>query len=371
MLPAAPPAGPLVPHRAGAHVLCVTTWPEPTLDEKVRYLATPDSYAERPSRVELIRTHMACVFLTDRYAYKLKKPIRTPYVDHVGLDARLHACREEVRLNRRLAPDVYLGVVALTVDTSGCLRLGGEGTPVDWLVHMVRLAADSMLDVQLRAGTVDRRALGALGGLLARFYRGAPRAEWSPSEYAASLECDVMRSREELGRRRYGLSRARVDEITAAQLAFARAERGRFEARAAQGYVVEAHGDLRPEHISLGPEPVIIDCLEFSRELRLLDAASELAFLMLECDRLGGGWAGRAIFEAYARERGDDPPADLVAFYEGQHALVRAKLAAFHLDDPSVGDPPRWIERARSYLELAARHAGGGHFDGREATAGP
>lgn len=335
----------------------MTTRAEPTLDEKIRCLTRPDFYAERPEKVELVRTHMACVFLTDRFAYKLKKPIRTRYVDHVGVDARLEACREEVRLNRRLAPELYLGVLPLTLDARGGLALAGEGEAVDWLVHMLRLPADCMLDVQLRAGAVDGAGLAALGRVLARFYKAAPRAEWSPREYCLRLERDVRRSREELGRRAYGLSRAKIDEVTRAQLSFLVAERARFEARAAEGRVVEAHGDLRPEHICLAPEPLIIDCLEFSRELRLLDAASELAFLSLECARLGGEWVGPAIVEAYARATADEPSADLVAFYEAQHAMIRAKLAAFHLDDPDVQDRPKWRARAREYVELARAYA--------------
>jgi uncharacterized protein len=333
----------------------MTSGSAPTLDEKVHHLASPSAYPDRTTRVTCVRTHMACVFLTDRFAYKLKKPIRSDYVDYVDIAARLGACRAEVRLNRRLAPDVYLGILPLAVDTRRRLVLGGRGEVVDWLVHMHRLPEEQMLERRLSRGVViEKRELEALGLRLARFYQSAPRAEWSPPEYVERLAADARRARAELGRPRYRLSTAILDEVTEAQLGYLRSARRQVEARAAAGHVVDAHGDLRPEHVCLAPEPRVIDCLEFDRELRLLDWAAELAFLRLECDRLGGVWAGRAVFDACAGALGDEPPRELMAFYTSQHAMVRAKLAAFHIDDSSIADRARFERRASDYLDLAA-----------------
>jgi aminoglycoside phosphotransferase family enzyme len=126
-----------------------------------------------------------------------------------------------------------------------------------------------------------------------------------------------------------------------------------FERRVAERRLVEGHGDLRPEHVCLAPEPVIIDCLEFSRELRLLDPADELAFLALECERLGAPAVGSWFLAAYTEVTGDAPPPLLLRFHRTYRALRRAKLAVWHLEDPAVREPARWTARARRYLELA------------------
>jgi aminoglycoside phosphotransferase family enzyme len=132
-----------------------------------------------------------------------------------------------------------------------------------------------------------------------------------------------------------------------AQEAWLTAEADLLKLRARR--VVDAHGDLRPEHICLEQEPVVIDCLEFDRSLRLLDPASELCFLALECQRLGMGWIGRHLLDAYVDLTGDNVPATLMGFYQSYHALVRAAVAAWHLDD-CPEDTSRWQERAGWYL---------------------
>jgi aminoglycoside phosphotransferase family enzyme len=132
---------------------------------------------------------------------------------------------------------------------------------------------------------------------------------------------------------------------------------GLFDARVRDGRMVEGHGDLRPEHICLLREPKIIDCLEFSREFRILDIADELAFLALECERLGAPSFARVIFDTYARNTGDAPPQALVHFHCSLRALMRAKISLWHLDEPGFRDGRKWMALARTYLALAAAHA--------------
>ncbi|MDH4065134.1 MAG: hypothetical protein OEW19_12095, partial [Acidobacteriota bacterium] len=127
-----------------------------------------------------------------------------------------------------------------------------------------------------------------------------------------------------------------------------------FDARVAAGHIVEGHGDLRPEHIWLDPEPAVLDCVEFDRPLRLMDPADELAFLALECERLGAPEVGGWFLDTYVEATGDAPPVSLLKFYRVYRSLRRATIAARHLDDPAVKDAGRFLERARRYLELAA-----------------
>lgn len=328
------------------------------ISEKVAHLRRRESYPPPTRRVEVKETHMSWVFLTETHAYKLKKPARHSYVDYSSVAARRRTCEEEVRLNRRLAPSVYEGIVPLVASERGGLQLGdGSGEIVDWLVKMRRLPEDRMLDRAMALGTVTTEDIRHVSAILAHFYRTAPVAALSGGDYRNHLAAEVAATRQELVRPEYRLSPTLIERSASAQVRALEREPAMFDQRVEAGRVVEAHGDLRPEHICLESRPVIIDCLEFNRDLRVLDAASELAFLWLECTRLGHAEMGRDIFQACSRALGDRPPAALIDFYRGWHACVRAKVAVWHLKDHAVDHAERWIERARHYLQLATDDA--------------
>ncbi len=131
-----------------------------------------------------------------------------------------------------------------------------------------------------------------------------------------------------------------------------------FEQRIRRGRVVEGHGDLRPEHVYLGPNTAVIDCLTFDRELRIVDWADELAFLAMECEMLGSPETGAVILEECFTVLDDRPPPALIRFYKAHRALLRARLSILHLDDAQTRDPAKWRARAAAYLHLAESHAG-------------
>jgi aminoglycoside phosphotransferase family enzyme len=323
---------------------------EPGLSEKVAFLSEPTAYVPQPQRVERKETHMSWVFLTDRHAWKLKKPVRYDFLDFSTVEARKRNCELEVTLNRRLAPDVYLGAVPLVLDRQARMRLGGKGSVIDWLVQMRRLPQHRMLDAAIAAHAVGAADLDKVGKLLARFYQRARRIPLTPREYVARLEAAGRESARELQCPEHRLPREWIESLYERHSALLRRAAAQLCDRARRGKLVDAHGDLRPEHICLEATPVIIDCLEFNPEFRALDTVSELSFLWLECERLGAPWVGEAIFQTYCQETGDHPPRALVDFYKLQHALVRAKIAVWHLRDPGPGDAPKWIARAKEYL---------------------
>lgn len=328
------------------------------LEDKVAFLSSPGAYPERPSDVELIETHMAWVFLTDHHVYKLKKPVKTPVLDFSTLDRRRVDCREEVRLNRRLAPDVYVGVVPVVASPDGSLCIGPRdasdevGEVVDWLVHMRRLPADRMLDALIREGALREADLCRFADHIARFYRDAPAVGVAPGDYHDRYYSDVAANYAALREAKYGLPEDLVERAMTSQLDFLVRERALVESRSR--HVIEAHGDLRPEHVCLVlPEPVVIDCLEFDRSLRLLDPVDELAFLSMECARLGARSVKRVLLDAYASATGDSPPEQLVRFYTACRATLRAKLCVWHLDDDDARVATIWVPRAVDYLQLA------------------
>jgi aminoglycoside phosphotransferase family enzyme len=327
----------------------------PSLRDKVDFLSRRDTYAPEPDTVERVETHMSWVFLTDRFAYKLKKPIRYDVLDFSTRHRRLRSCQRELLLNRRLAPDVYLDVVPLTVEADGRFRLGGPGPAADWLVKMRRLPADRMLDRRIAAGTITRPEVEPAAALLAAFYARAVRARIDATGYLRHLRRSVRADREELVKETYGLPAGDIARVADAQLRYVRRARSTLEGRVSSGRVVEGHGDLRPEHLCLTDPPAVIDCLEFSRDLRMLDPLDELTFLGLECERLGAPEVGQWFMDAYLRATRDEAPAELIGFYLRLRALRRAKVAVWHLRDDGIrlDDADKWIGRAKWYLRAA------------------
>lgn len=324
---------------------------------KVDFLSRSRAYDSVPAQVDVVETHMSWVFLTDRVVYKLKKPIRFERLDFRTLEARRRNCEAEVRLNRRFAPAVYLGVVPLTFACSEGLRLDGTGATVDWLVKMRRLPRELMLDSALAAGEVPRGPLTNVGLLLARFYRDARPVATGTAAYRRRFAAGIADNRRQLLEPIYDLPAEPIAR-TCDSLARVVASRGEWlDQRAEARHVVEAHGDLRPEHICLGDPPEIIDCLEFNRELRLLDPVDELSYLALECERLGDSTVGRIVLNLYREVTGDAPAEELIAFYKSYRACLRAKIAIWHLRDATPREPARWPALARAYLGLAGAYA--------------
>ena len=174
----------------------------------------------------------------------------------------------------------------------------------------------------------------------------------SAGEYRERLERGVCADLRELGDPAWRLPRALVEPIASRQLEALDRDAALFDERVRLGRIVEGHGDLRPEHVYLEPKPVVIDCLEFDRDLRLLDPIDELAFLALECERLGAAEIGASLLRGYTRSSGDRPDPKLVRFYRHYRAYRRARIAVWRLRDPAA-DTDRWRRRALYYLNIA------------------
>lgn len=323
---------------------------------KLAFLRQPGAYPERPGQVIAIETHMSWVFLTERHAYKLKKPVRWEFLDFGTIAARRRDCEAELRLNRRLAADVYLEVVPLTAE-AGRLALGGRGAVADWLVKMRRLPRERMLDSLIARGGMRPADLQPVIALLARFYAAAGAVRDDAEGFPHRLRMSAQANAAALAAHPHRLPAARIGAILAAQTALLEREPELFRQRVRDGRIVEGHGDLRPEHVCLEAVPVIIDCLEFNRDFRILDCADELAFLALECEQLGSGVLAEAIFDLYGEASGDRPPQRLVDFYKSCRACLRAKLALWHLRDGEAVAADGWVALARGYLALAEKYA--------------
>lgn len=321
-----------------------------SIGEKVAFLSA------MPGVVQVIETHMAFVFLTDVFAFKLKKPVSFGYFDHRTLTARATACTEELRLNRALAGDVYLGTVPL-VQSGKHLALGGEGPVVDWLVHMRRLPADRMLDALIlhRQASPTVAEVAVLAALLARFYRQQQMSPPPAGCYFAHLQREQAVNSENL----HQMERF-LPDIPLAQVTTGLEDRiarmvPEISAREAAGLVVEGHGDLRPEHVCLTDPPVIFDRVEAARELRVIDVCDEVGYLAAECTLLGRTDIGEGLLRGLTEVGFAPPSSALQTAYAMFRLTTRARLALDHLRDPAPHDPTKWPVRARAYLTEALR----------------
>jgi aminoglycoside phosphotransferase family enzyme len=336
----------------------------PSHESTLQFLRSPQAHAAaaaaadgRMLPVDAIETHMSWVFLVGDQALKLKKPVRSPVLDFSTPTAREAQCREEVRLNSRLAPGVYHGLMALLWHDGRFwlmpeAQLTDRRDVVDWLVWMRRLPAERMLDRAIAAGWVQPTDIDALVAVLAAFYRSATPVAPDPDASLAQF-----RHEHAINRALLLQPQLRVDGAADALERFAQAlqrHRPLLRRRSTDMRIVDGHGDLRPEHVCLLAVPVVIDCLEFNASLRQVDPFDELSFLALECALAGAPWIGPRLIEGVATALGDAPPTALLQLYTASRALLRARLSAAHLLDARPRTPQRWLPQAQRYVAAAA-----------------
>ena len=325
----------------------------------------PEFYPDSPGRVELKQTHISYVFIAGDFVYKVKKPVYFPFLDCMRLANRFRFCRDEVRLNARLSPRVYLEVFPI-FKRGDSFVLGSEvhtehHNAVEYAVKMRRLPEDQMLDALLAAGRVDNRAIRAIAGRIAEFHANAPSTHgWNYGSAAAIWRSVVEDIAQDEAFIDVTLSKDQFNTIDSFCRSFITAHWQPINDRAHGRRVRERHGDLRAEHICLlGDEIDVIDCLEFSERLRYGDVASEIAFLAMDLDRLGAPLLGDELVEAYAEAAGDEDLAMFVPFYKCYRACVRGKVESLRSVEREIAPAER--DRARQlgsqYFELATRYA--------------
>lgn len=330
----------------------------PSERDKIAFLSSPDNYPEPTASVTVVETHHAWIFLTDRYAWKMKKTFRHGRVEYSSLAARRHLCNEEYRLNLPLAPLTYLGVVPLRIDEDRGLHIDGDGRPVEWLVKMHRLPEEHMLDVAAPANRVKHEDIGRLMSKLLDFQAAAQTCRPGPAGYVSRLQQEVAATVREIRKPAFGFPTPQADALADRLHAYIERERDLLDGRERDGRVRELHGDLRPEHVCLlpGGDIEILDRLEFDPALRCLDCVEELAYFGMECRAIGQPWIEPICRECYRKRSNDDVPAHLWQFYAARRATIRAMLAAWHTLDGE--DHERWLRRGRHYLALADDYLG-------------
>jgi aminoglycoside phosphotransferase family enzyme/predicted kinase len=328
----------------------------PQTDAVLALMKASASYPDGLGSIETAETHISWVFFTERYAYKLKKPVRFEFLDFSTSELRHQACMEEVRLNRRLAADVYLAVLPISEMPDGSLALNGKGRAIDWVVQMRRLPADRALDVVLRQRSLQPCEAESIAAHLANFYARLLPKPVRCERFVRHLNHHIRANGEALAKL-IRADRSIIRRVHSNQLRYLAVQTEEFQDRVSAGRIVDGHGDLRPEHIYVEKVPAVIDCIEFSDELREVDIADELSFLAMECERLGDGAVGDLVVKTYQRKCKDDIPPRLLAFYRAYRACVRAKVALFFNQQHATTESQQIVGQIREYLVLADRYA--------------
>lgn len=342
------------------------------LTDLIAGLRRPEAFGHAAGTpVEVVQTHVSVVFLVGEDVYKLKKPLDLDFLDYSTLERRHHFCELEVQLNRRLAPEVYLGVVEVRRAADGQLRVGGAGELVEYAVHMRRLPDAATLGSRLARGEVDRATMRRIGGKVLGFHRAARRgpavAAWATFTAVAANARQNFAQLGELGVIGERLL-TRLERWTEDALGRHHAV---IEGRARRGVACDTHGDLRVDHLYLFPERppprdlVILDCIEFSDQFRCADPIADLAFLVMDLRRLGRPELAEALVDGYFaaydhclaerpgpvhEERAEGRA--LLPFYTAYRATVRGKVDAMKACEPEIGPEAAAVARSSAHRHL-------------------
>jgi aminoglycoside phosphotransferase family enzyme/predicted kinase len=336
-----------------------------SIGDLIAELSRPAAYPFPVESVEVRQTHISAVFLAGPSVFKVKKPVRLPFLDFSTLDQRKFFCDEEVRLNRRLAPDVYRGLVPIHATPDG-LRIGGDvkGPVVEWAVEMVRLPDDATFADRLERDRLTIEQVEKLAQRVAEFHRAARGADGTgdsmSSRIAASGRFDRVASavrdniafaQKQVGQTISPEVHARLRDATEKSLDRLRPL---IDHRVAGGMIRDLHGDLHLDHVYLFEDRsppadlAVIDCIEFNEAFRFIDTVSDIAFCSMDFLFHGRGDLAAAFSKAYFAASGDADGPKLLPFYTAYRAAVRGKVDGITAAEPEIPPAQRDAAAARS-----------------------
>jgi hypothetical protein len=329
----------------------------------VQAMLEPPLYPNHPARVDLIQTHISYLFLAGELVYKVKKPVNFGFLDFTTLEKRHYFCQQEIMLNRRFSPDIYLAVVPISL-IGGSVRLGDETAVVEYAVTMKRINEEHMLSRLLEAGKVGPEAMQRIGIHLAKVYAAIPSDEKARAFGTLGVISTNIVENFEQTRRYIGgpVSQETFDAVESWSLSFMKNNTALFEQRMAQDRIKDCHGDLHLQHICVEGEHIyIFDCIEFNERFRFGDVASDVAFLAMDLDFNGYADFALTFVDAYTEASRDLTLSQVLPFYKVYRAYVRAKVTSFMLDDAGLDGKSRGevMLRAKEYYDLALRYVQG------------
>lgn len=334
----------------------------PDTETLIKALLEPGIYPHKTSQIELVQTQMSLVFLTGDYAYKVKKPVNLGYLDYTTLEKRRYFCYQEMELNRRLSPEVYLEVLPVTIDNS-YIALAGRGEVIDYAIKMQQLPMEKTLEQLLPQGKVNQEMLRQVANKMAFFHEHA-NTSTDIDQYGMPAAILVNTDENKLQTEKYRgitISIHEFQRINEFNQRFISSYRELLLLRVNKGRIRDCHGDLHAAHVCFTDGIVIFDCIEFNDRFRYCDVASEIAFLAMDIERFGRTDLSKVFVEAYIHFSKDKELLLLLDFYKCYRAYVRGKVESFKFDDSLMPrqDREKAQEAARNYFHLAYRYSRG------------
>ncbi len=335
------------------------------LTDFITFLMQPAAYAPQPSAVKLVQTHISYVFITDDFVYKFKKPVDFGFLDFTTLDKRLYFCQQELVLNRRLCPSIYLDLVALTKknDTfslTGPVQADMEHV-VEYGIKMKRMPEEQMMANVIKSGRLIPEMIDAICDKLVPFYAtadGGPKIQEFGRPEAVSVNIIENFSQTETFIDSLSLSKGQFERIRNFSTAFLKQDE-LFAARVSAGRIRDCHGDLYSANICLADQVYIFDCIEFNERFRYCDVASDIAFLSMDLDYHGLSGLSDRFVARFIEKSGDSGLSTMLNFYKCYRAYVRGKINLFTANAAEVDEKTKHHcqEMAGKYFQLADRYA--------------
>ncbi len=327
----------------------------------IEFLQHPEAYPHDTGEIELLQTHISYVLLAGDYVYKIKKPVDFGFLDFTSLAKRKYYCAEELRLNRRLCPDIYLEVFAIN-SFEGGFYLGGDlGETVEYAVKMRRLPEERMMNRVVAAGKLTAEMLERIVDVLVPFYRGAAAGPdiqkfGSPDSVGRNFRENFQQTEQFVGcpalsRKDFATISSYADQFLSREAV--------FRQRQAEGRIHDCHGDLHSANICLADKVYIFDCIEFSQRLRYGDVAGDVAFLAMDLDFHGLPEMASGFIERFMARSGDSGLQEVLNFYKCYRAYVRGKIGLFTAHAPEIDEAKRAsaLKQAGRYFSLAESYA--------------
>lgn len=332
------------------------------LPSYIKALLLPGQYRHPAELVILVQTHISFVLLAGDFVYKFKKPVNFGFLDFSDLGKRKYCCEQELMLNRRLCPDIYLGLVSVRCD-NGNFSLYGPGRIVEYGVKMARMPEERMMCNLIASSQLTETHLDSLVEVLAAFYTNASTGnKINQFGTVSSIALNVLENFGQTERfiGQGGLTRKRFDAVAGYAKAFLMQE-DLFCERVNEGHIRDCHGDLHSGNICLADKVYIYDCIEFNQRFRYCDVASDVAFLAMDLDYHGLGKFSELFITRFIDATDDTGLLNILNFYKCYRAVVRAKVGMLTAFDPAVEKQTAadCLEKSGRYFKLAATYATG------------
>jgi len=320
-------------------------------------LKNPAIYGSDVESVNILQTHISYVILTGKYAYKIKKPVNFGFLDFSTLEKRKYFCKEELNLNRRLCPDIYLDVVAFT-EKNEDLEIDGRGQIVEYAVKMKEFPQEKIMTKLLQQGKIDEDIFDKICDILVKFYRSSKHSE-DIKQYG-TVETVKKNTDENFEQTKVVIDitipKKIFEDIKLYTNEFLKKKNDIFQNRIKQGHIRDCHGDLHSGNIVVNEDEIcIFDCIEFNKRFRYSDVASDISFLAMDLDYLGYPYLSSYFIEKYIKKSKDADISKILNFYKCYRAYVRGKVIGFKLDDPNIAklEKQEIKNEAKKYFDLA------------------